>query len=332
MAEPPQKTLIRAHAGKLILGAAAVLLVFVFTVMLANYRFPSFFEPSPAPRPGLTGWVFTETLIDVGDQMFDNWLPNDLLWPTVFLDNPQNFQMGELRMLNYTVLRLKDNLSRLRSSDNQDPDCTQAYTLLNNDPKKWIFPSAESRFRLAMEHLKKYRDNLEKNQARFSPRADNLTELLTDYVSQLGALNYELAQAPKELRLKSVYPAAPKSQVPAGESQPPAPAAAPPEAKAPVQTPYSRVDNNFYQAQGAAYVLRQMMAAIRIEFKDVLEVKKAGELADDIIQTLDQSQFEPWIVLNGDVGSLTANHSMELHSILENARQKIYNLIEMLSQ
>jgi hypothetical protein len=47
---------------------------------------------------------------------------------------------------------------------------------------------------------------------------------------------------------------------------------------------------------------------------------------------LDQSQFEPIIVLNGDIGSITANHSMELHSILENTRQKIINLMEMISQ
>jgi hypothetical protein len=38
------------------------------------------------------------------------------------------------------------------------------------------------------------------------------------------------------------------------------------------------------------------------------------------------------VVLNGDVGSVMANHSMELHSLLENARQKIRNLNDMLRQ
>ncbi|MDR0548033.1 MAG: DUF2333 family protein [Deltaproteobacteria bacterium] len=92
------------------------------------------------------------------------------------------------------------------------------------------------------------------------------------------------------------------------------------------------MDNNFYQAQGAAYVFREMMTAIKVDFQDILVVKKAEEMVDDIILTLDQSQFEPLIVLNGDIGSITANHSMELHSILENARQKINSLISIISQ
>jgi hypothetical protein len=276
--------------------------------------------------------------MNIGDQMFDNWLPNDLLWPTILLDNPQNYQMGELRFLRYTVYRLMENLSRLRSTDNMDADCAEAYSLLNNDPYKWVFPSAESRFKMAMVRLGAYRDKLEKNEARFSPRADNLSELLGSYVSQLGALNSELAKAPKELRLKSVTSkAAPEANIsepaPDNATAPTdTPALTADEQKSLSQTPFSQVDDNFYQAQGAAYVLRQMMIAIRIEFREILEQKKAADIVDDIIVTLEQAQFEPWLVLNGNIGSLTANHSMELHSILENTRQKINNLIEMISQ
>ncbi|MDR1085691.1 MAG: DUF2333 family protein [Deltaproteobacteria bacterium] len=339
MANEEKTSFFRSHCWKIIGLAAGFILIFTIAVMLANYRFPAFFE-SQKPEKNIPGVVFTSSIITIGGQMFDNWLPNDFLWPTILLDNPQNFQIGQLLMLNYTVLRLRENLSRLRSSDTMDPNCSEAYTLLSNDPYKWILPSSESRFKKAIAELETYRANLESGRARFSPRADNLTELLVNYVSALGALNSELAKAPKELRLKSVYPAAPSPlPAPADPTNATAPdSPAPllsdpaPEAKAQTQTPYRRVDDNFYRAQGAAYVLRQMLAAIRIDFIEILELKKATELVDDIILTLDQSQFEPWVVLNGDIGSLTANHSMELHSILENSRQKINNLIEMLSQ
>jgi hypothetical protein len=194
-----------------------------------------------------------------------------------------------------------------------DSDCAAAYTLLNNDPLKWIYPRAESRFQEAMVRLRAYRARLLSGQARFSPRADNLSELLTQYISYLGTLNSDLARAPEKLRLKGA------AELESERDKSPG-------------TSFTRIDDAFYRAQGAAYVLRQMLAAIRLEFREVLEVKKAEALVEDIIQTLDQSQFEPLFVLNGDIGSITANHSLELHSILENARQKINNLIIMISQ
>ncbi|MDR2422091.1 MAG: DUF2333 family protein [Deltaproteobacteria bacterium] len=346
MAEEAKSSFLASRLAKAVLGAVVALFVFGVIVFIANYRFPVFFDPPKAPND-VSGWTFATTVIDIGDQMFDNWLPNDLLWPTALMDNRPNFQLGELEMLKYTVFRLKENLSRLRSSDAMDPDCSEAFTLLSNDPLKWLIPSAESRFKMAMESLKRYRANLEEGKARFSPRADNLSELLAYYVSLLGSLNSELAKAPGELRLKRpdqpapvapASPASPASPPAPGPDPPTAPAEAPPPAapaKVEFETarvPYSMVDDNFYQAQGAAYVLRGMMVAIKVDFREILEVKKAAEIVDDIVLTLDQSQFEPLIVLNGDIGSITANHSMELHSILENARQKINNLVEMLSQ
>ncbi len=81
-----------------------------------------------------------------------------------------------------------------------------------------------------------------------------------------------------------------------------------------------------------AYVLRQMMVAIKYDFSEILASKQSAPLVDSIIAVLNQAQFEPWMVLNGDIGSLTANHSMELHSLLENSRQKIRNLHDALGQ
>jgi hypothetical protein len=369
MTEEESQHFLLTHLAKFIVGTIAVLVFLFIAIFIANYRFPSFFDPPKAPN-NAPGWTFVSTIVAMGDQMFDNWLPNDIIWPTAFMDNRPNYQLGQLKMLTYSVFRLKEDLSRLRSSDAMDSDCAEAYTLLNNDPLKWAFPSAESRFTKAMDYLKAYRLNLEENKARFSPRADNLSDLLKYYVSLLGSLNAELTKAPGELRLKRAdvppivetvepvpaakdAPAAPQGSAPPAATTPPgaapppaatqataaqtAPAPAAPKASTRPEAeikrvPYGLVDDNFYQAQGAAYVLREMMAAIKMDFQYILEVKKATDIVDDIILTLDQSQFEPLIVLNGDIGSITANHSMELHSILENARQKINNLIEMISQ
>ncbi len=328
------------------LAVLAVLVLFSLFVMVVNYSFPSFFQlvpgadgrvsvqelepldalaadtaPEPPPRPEWRkGLTLANTLVVIGDDLFANWLPNDKIWPTILLDNPQNFQLGELEMLRYTTRVMRDKLTRLRTTDKIDEDCDEAFTLFSNDAFKWVLPSAESRFQAATERLRSYRDRLAAGQAEFYPRGDNLSELLDQYVSLLGGINTRLANAPARQRYKI-------SQESAGEVD-----ASREEQRVDTHVPWNRLDDNFYFAQGAAYVLRQVMVAIRDDFSEILETRKARPQVDSIIEVLDQAQFEPLVVLNGDVGSVLANHSMELHSLLENARQKIRNLNDMLRQ
>jgi hypothetical protein len=99
-----------------------------------------------------------------------------------------------------------------------------------------------------------------------------------------------------------------------------------------VKVPWTQLDDNFYFARGVAYGLRQMMAAVRHDFANILAVKKANELADRIVEVLDDAQFEPWIVLNGDRGSIWANHSLQLQALLEDARQKMRSLQDMIRE
>ncbi len=55
--------------------------------------------------------VFTETLITITGEMSSHWLPNDVFYPTILLDNPINFQLGELEAVRYTVRVLRDKIS-----------------------------------------------------------------------------------------------------------------------------------------------------------------------------------------------------------------------------
>lgn len=335
----------RKKKAQAVLAVLAVMVLFSLFVMVINYSFPSFFRlmpgldgqvtvqelepadalaadtaPESASRPEWRkGLSLANTLVVIGDDLFSNWLPNDKIWPTVLLDNPQNFQLGELEMLRYTTRVLRDKLSR-RTTDKIDQDCDEAFTLLSNDAFKWIMPSAESRFQAAVDRLRAYRDHLAAGEAGFVPSHDNLRDLLDQCLSLLGGINTRLANAPAHERDK-VSP-----ETGGG------PEASPGEPRADTQVPWSRLDDNFYYAQGAAYVLRQVMVAVRDDFSGILADRKALPQVDSIIEVLDQTQFEPLLVLNGDVGSVMANHSMELHSLLENTRQKIHNLNDMLRQ
>ncbi|MFH1091604.1 MAG: DUF2333 family protein [Pseudomonadota bacterium] len=305
---------VRIWTGVVLLAVLG-LLVWCLAVMILNYRFPDFFAPdvSGQKKPGV---VFTATLIRMSEDMMENWLPNDVFYPTVFLDNPQNFQRGELEAVRYTVRVMRDKISRLRTTDKIDKDAEGAFVLFSNDPEKWILPSAESKYKAGIKALKRYEARLNTGEANFFPRADNLNELLDQYISLLGGVNTRLSNAPRDQgRVLTTETAGDKYMT--GEKY------------VTVHVPWLEVDNNFYYAQGVAYGLREMMAAVQYDFKHILEIKKATELLERIIHLLNLSQFEPIFVLNGARGSIFANHSTQLQSLLEDARQKMRSLQDM---
>ena len=298
-----------------IVGAVSLLFLVTVIIMIANYSFLDFFEVKDSKkRPGL---LFTQTLIRMAEETSSGWLPNDKLYPTVLLDNPQNFQLGILESLRYTTRVLRDKLSRLRTTDKIDPDAEAAFVFFSNDPFKWILPSAESKFKAGVKSLKKYEARLAAGQADFYPRGDNLNELLDQFVSLLGGINTRLSNAPRT-RTKVL------TEETAGDAYTKG------ERYVRVHVPWTEIDNNFYYGRGVAFGLRQMMLAVKYDFRNILEVKKAEELADRIIHVLDQSQFEPLLVLNGSRGSVWANHSLQLQSLLEDARQKMRSLQDMI--
>jgi len=284
-------------------------------IMFLNHTFPEFFTvESDAEKAGV---IFSSTLIRMGDEMLGSWLPNDIIYPTIFLDNPQNFQLGELEIARYAIRVLRDKLSRLRTTDTIDENCEQAFVYISNDPHRWLFPSAEDRFSRAFKELNKYRERLEKGTANFYPRVDNLIELLDQVNSLLGGVNTRLSNAPPDQEYALSEETA-GDQFSEGEHR----------VKTKVQ--WTKIDDNFYYAKGVAYGLRQLMYAIKYEFKEVLEIKKSMELVDKIIDLLNVCQFEPIYVANGSRGSLWANHSLALLATTEDIRQKIGSLQRML--
>ena len=315
--EPDTARPRRRHFGLwLALGGIGLFVFFCVVEMIANYHFPHFFPVQPAKEP-IVGLTSARTLVTLTEKMIDPWLVNDQFWPTILLDNPQNFQLGLLEAVRYTTRICRDKITRLRTTDKIDPDMEQAFTFFSNDPYRWILPSAESKYRAGVASLKRYEARLIQREAQFYPRADNLNELLDQYVSLLGGVNTRLANAPRsEGRVLS--------QETAGDAYTRG------ERYLPVQVPWTKIDDNFYFAQGVAYGIRQMMLATKYDFRNIFAVKNADELVDRIIALLDKSQFEPIIVLNGSRGSIFANHSLELQALLEDARQKMRSLQDML--
>jgi hypothetical protein len=291
-----------------------------------NRAFPPFFDPTPPPSAPAesqmlqtSGMVFTSTLITLGDNMLAAWLPNDVIYPAILMDNPQNFQLGELEVLRYCTRVLRDKLSRQRTTDRIDRYADRAFTDFSNNPHLWIFPAAETKFADGVKSLQAYRQGLVKGSSHFYPRADNLIELLEQFTSLLGGVDTRLANAPRDVGQRL-------SEETAGDTTLQG------KRRLKVAVPWSQIDDNFYFGRGVAYAMYEVMLATRWEFRDVIEMKRSRELVDTIIDELKLADFEPMVVLNGSRDSIFANHSLKLMATLESVRQKMTNLQQMLER
>ena len=307
----------RSYAGTICFIILA-LVVITLIIMGINSKKPGPLELGKLDR-NIKGATFIKTNEMLIEQMRDNWLPNDLFWPTVLLDNMPSFQIGELEVVRYNVRVLRDKLSRMRTTDKLDRFAERAFTALSNDPYKWWFPSAESKWKNAYDALGKFYQGLLNGTSYFYPRADNLVELLNEYASLMGGVNTRLINAPK--RRQEVLAMGEDVKKGAKGSQ-----------LVQLDIPWYKIDDNFYYAQGAAYALYESFKAIRIDFYDVLKRKNSLKLVDKIIENLEGCHFEPLIVFNGAPDSVFANHSLNLSGIFNDARQKIYSLIVALKQ
>jgi hypothetical protein len=308
-----------------VLLCALLYFLLAIPVCIQNYNraMPDAFDPRPAnTQPGqqtVSGKVFTQALISMGRQMTAAWLPNDLFYPTILMDNPQNFQLGQLEVVRYTTRVLRDKLSRQRTTDKIDPHAEEAFTDFNNNPHYWMWPSAESKYESGVEALERFKQGLTQGTSHFYPRADNLIELLDQYTSLLGGVNRRLANAPRDWPERL-------SEETAGDRYTQG------EKVTRVRVPWTEIDDNFYYARGVGYALRPMLLAVSWEFNDVLNIKRSKELLTNIIDELSLANFEPWVVQNGDRDSIFANHSLTLMATLENVRQKLVDLKQILER
>ncbi|MFC1883286.1 DUF2333 family protein [Thermodesulfobacteriota bacterium] len=313
-------TKVKSKKKRLVLAVLIFIAILSFTIiiMVLNSKKPErlIIDKTAIKSKGAVFIKVNEQLIE---KLYNNWLPNDHFWPTIFLDNMPNFQIGELEVIRYNIRVLRDNLSRMRTTDKLEPSAEAAFTALSNDPYKWWFPRAESKWKLARKSLGKFHEDLLSGRSHFYPRADNLVELLNQYASLMGGINTRLMNAPRDIKKVLTFD---EEKGKKGSDL----------KMVEVDIPWRKIDDNFYYAQGASFALYESFRAIRVDFIDVLEDKNSVKLVDKILEDLERCYFEPLIVFNGDPDSIFANHSLNLSGMFNDARQKINSLIVALRQ
>ncbi len=254
------------------------------------------------------------------------YLHNDVFPPGVWLDNMPNWEYGVLVQSRDLARALREVLSRSQSQSKEDVDLTLAEPRINFQSDSWILPASESEYRDAARFLERYRARLAATgeaSAQFYARADNLSHWLGMIEKRLGSLSQRLSASVGQRRINTDL---------AGDTAAAQSTSAPDEIL--VRTPWSEIDDIFYESRGAAWALTQFLKAAEIDFADVLAKKNATVSLRQIIRELEAAQAPVWspIILNGSGFGLWANHSLVMASYISRANAALIDLRELLAQ
>ncbi|WP_198781104.1 DUF2333 family protein [Shewanella putrefaciens] len=293
-------------------------------------------EPDPINPQQLTatdknvvGYATTTSLILTVETLLDKqggWLSNDVMPPSIFMDNMPAFEYGALEQARDLALIMRKEFSRSQSQSAADKDLGEAQSKLNIDHTSWLVPSAESEYRDGVKLLKLYRARMmdpNNQDAQFYARADNLNEWLKEVQKRLGSMSQRLSASVGQERLNTDL---------AGDNA--ARQSTPNLASHQVKTSWWKIDDVFYESRGASWALLNFMRAVEVDFADVLKKKNAEVSLRQIIRELEATQQTVWspVVLNGSGFGLVANHSLVMANYVSRANAAVIDLTNLLSQ
>jgi len=277
----------------------------------------------------VVGYTTTTALIKVSEALLNKpggYLSNDIMPPSLFLDNMPAWEFGVLEMVRDIALVMRKDFSRSQSQSLVNKHLLEAQPRFNIDSESWAVPSAESEYGEAIKQLYAYRSALVStngNKAQFYARADNLRAYIEEVQKRLGGYSHRLSlSVGREQVNTDLAGDKPAEQSSQGDSH------------LQLQTSWWQIDDVFYEARGATWALLQLLRAIEIDFNSVLENKNAKISLQQIIRELEASQESVWspMILNGSGFGLLANHSLVMANYISRANAALIDLNELLTK
>lgn len=326
---------LRARALWISIPSFLVLLCLVMMFFL-NHEPPAFNPMAAATLHAqehhhkvVTGYTTTSTMIETVNVMLNKrggYMSNDILPPWVFLDNVPNWEFGVLTQVRDLARAMRNDFSRSQTQSTEDPDLSEADPLFHYDNERWFPPDTEGRYRKANLALEQYLTRLSSPNmpdAQFYARADNLVDWLAIVEKRLGSLSQRLSASVGQVRLNTDL---------SGEAE------ARQSTESPdivlVKTPWTQIDDIFYESRGSAWALVHFLHAMEVDFEDVLRKKNATVSFRQIIRELEATQMplgSP-MVLNGSQFGLFANHSLVMANYIARANAAIIDLRKLLQE
>ncbi|MEM0514964.1 DUF2333 family protein [Pseudoalteromonas sp. YIC-827] len=324
------------HKGKIAAAIAAVLLLFYLIAVYWSIEPDRFDVLENAKQQAaerneqvVTGYVTTSALITVTQTLLDKpggYLSNDMMPPSVMMDNMPAWEYGALEMARDMALSMRKDFSRSQSQSTEHPSLKKAQPQFNISNTAWMWPSAEGEYQKGIELLIEYRSHIADSgdrQSQFYARADNLRAWVKEAEKRLGSLSQRLSASVGQERLNTDL---------AGDREAHQATYAPHEQI--VRTSWWEIDDVFYEARGATWALLHFLDAIEHDFADVLEKKNAKVSVQQIIRELEATQEPVWspMVLNGNGFGFVANHSLVMANYISRANAALIELSELLAQ
>ncbi|MFQ5631155.1 MAG: DUF2333 family protein [bacterium] len=323
--------------GWIVIALLVVILLILFVVSLMWGGEPDTFDvlqsaQDRASEHGaevVTGYVTTNALIEIAGTLLDKpggYLSNDIIPPSVFMDNIPNWEFGVLVQVRDFTKAMRNEISRSQTQSQENESLAKAEPQFNMDSESWIFPSAESEYREGIEELEDFLSGLsDPNSAttQFYARADNLRDWLRIVAGRLGSLSQRLSASVGQERINtnlSGDPAARESTAEPGVIV--------------SKTPWLQIDDVFYESRGTCWALIHLLRAVEVDFHEVLQKKNALRSVQQIIRELEATQKTVWspMILNGSDFGFLANHSLVMSSYIARANAGIIDLRDLLSQ
>ncbi|MDF1690635.1 MAG: DUF2333 family protein [Cycloclasticus sp.] len=277
----------------------------------------------------VVGQAFTESLIKTGETLLNKrggYLSNDVIPPSVLMDNIPNWEFGALVMLRDGSAALRNHFSRSQSQSVENKELATAEPQFNFQNDAWIIPSSEGEYEVGIERLKTYNASLgdtTNQNAQFFARADNLVNYLVIVEKRLGSLSQRLSASVGSVRSNTDLAGDGSAQQSTESLKVLA-----------VKTSWSKIDDVFYEARGTTWALLHQLKGIEADFKDVLNKKNAMPSVNQIIRELEVTQepvFSP-MILNGRGFGLTANYSLVMANYISRANAAIIDLRSLLER
>lgn len=277
----------------------------------------------------VTGYTTTSSLINVTSTLLNKsggYLSNDMMPPSVFMDNMPAWEYGALEMSRDLALSMRKDFSRSQSQSTEHEALKKAQPQFNISSEAWAWPSAESEYQKGIDFLIVYRTQIadqNNRESQFYARADNLRGWLKEAEKRLGSLSQRLSASVGQERLNTDL---------AGDKEAHQATYTPLQNE--VKTSWWEIDDVFYESRGATWALLHFLQAVEYDFADVLEKKNARVSLQQIIRELEATQETVWspVILNGNGFGLVANHSLVMANYISRANAALIELSELLAQ
>ena len=321
-------------------GIVAVVLGYALIILALMWWWdtePAYFDPikvtqemaTARQQPVVVGTATTSALIRSIEVMLDKrggYLSNDKLPPGLLMDNMPNWEFGVVTASRDLTRAMRNEFSRSQTQSVEDKDLQEAEPLISSPNDRWFLPSSESQYRKATAHIESYATRLadtNKDDAQFYARADNLADFLSVVSTRLGSLSQRLSASVGQARIDTDLANDPNAQ----QSKPAASSRI-------VKTPWTKIDDNFYEARGYTWALREQLEAIRVDFGPVLRDKNAMISLEQVIREIEEAQkpLGSPMVLNGSPFGFFGNHSLVLANYISRANAALIELRELLKR